>query len=131
MPSPAPWILDEKGHVYSQPLYKPAPFTGLDGVEHPDHMAGLVALPYGDDNGHLIKAAPEMLKALYALAQRADEEGDIYARNLAAAAIAEAEDRPCEVVQTGAQTFRCGPHDQPVDQEDANHVPDKCPKGSK
>lgn len=43
----------------------------------------LRALPPAED-------APGPVRALYELAQRADEEGDIYARNLAAEAIAKA-----------------------------------------
>lgn len=58
-----PWILDSHGHVYAEAEYRPAPFVDLDGVEHPDFMAGLVALPYGN-NARLIAAAPDLLEAL-------------------------------------------------------------------
>lgn len=38
---------------------------------------------------------------------------------------------PCDVVQTSAQTFRCTTHDEPVQQEDVNYVPDTCAKGAR
>lgn len=49
--TPEPWIIDRDSHVYSESERKPAPFTDSDGVEHPDYMSGLVALPYGAGDG--------------------------------------------------------------------------------
>ena len=70
--TPAPWILDHNGHVYSQPHYQRADFTDKEG-KTVEYMAGLVALPYGvngmdhDANARLIAAAPDLLAALIEL----------------------------------------------------------------
>jgi hypothetical protein len=73
-PAPGPWLIDDKGNVYSQPLYVPAPFTDKEGNRHEDHMAGLVALVYGGPKTTaLVAAAPSLKAALSRLIAAIDD----------------------------------------------------------
>lgn len=80
--TPGPWLVDKDGNVYAEAHYVPAPFTDTDGVYHPDHMDGLVALVYpcldagsatdvrdnAAANARLMAGAPEMHEALRQIA---------------------------------------------------------------